>query len=228
MRRVGRWLPLYTAMAIWPLQPVLERGGGLAAQEPDAATLMEEAGTRYRALEGFCAAFRQTLVVPLLDQVTDSRGRLCQEKPNLFAMRFTEPEGDAIVADGEWFWVYYPSSDPRQVLQFAMGDHPGGMDFHGEFLDSPQEKYTMSYLGREILDGQSSTHVVSLVPLEAAGFERARLWLDAESFLILQARIEMENGSVRTVLLSDVQVDPSPDPDRYRFTPPPGAQVIRR
>jgi outer membrane lipoprotein-sorting protein len=188
---------------------------------------MEEAGERYREIHAFCAGFQQRLVVPLLDQITESRGVLCQERPNLFAMRFTDPEGDLLVADGEFFWVYYPNTDSGQVLQFTMEQQPGGLDFHREFLESPGEKYELTYVAQERLDGRP-VHVISARPREPAGFTVARLWLDAELSLILQVRITMENESVRTVTLSDLRLNPAPDPQRFRFVPPPGVQVIRR
>jgi outer membrane lipoprotein-sorting protein len=188
---------------------------------------MEEAGARYRSVDSFCARFDQTLEIPLLNDTTRSRGTLCQRRPNLFSMRFQEPPGDRLVSDGKWFWVYYPSSDPRQVLQFDMDVRPGGVDFHREFLENPGEKYEMAYQGKDTLDG-TVAHVISLDPLEPAGFEGARVWLDSRSSLILQARIGMENGSVRTVRLSEIRIDPPEDPDRFRFVPPEGARVIRR
>ena len=120
---------------------------GLSAQDTSALALMEEAGARYLEIRGFCANFEQILSVPLLGETTNSKGSLCQESPNLFAMRFSDPEGDVLVADGESFWVYYPSSDPRQVLQFDMEVRPGGVDFHREFLEAPGEKYDLEYLG---------------------------------------------------------------------------------
>ena len=199
----------------------------LSAQDATALALMEAAGASYREVGSFCAAFQQALAVPLLNETTHSKGSLCQEKPNLFAMRFSEPEGDILVADGESFWVYYPSSDPRQVLQFDMEVRPGGADFHRDFLEAPGEKYELEYLGEESLSGRP-THLISLEPLEPVGFERARIWLDSQRSLILQARIEMENGSVRTVTLSEIELNPPTDPDRFRFVPPSGAQVIRR
>lgn len=199
----------------------------LSAQEVSALALMEEAGVRYKEIKSFCAAFEQTLAVPLLEESTHSKGSLCQESPNLFAMRFSDPEGDLLVADGDSFWVYYPSTDARQVLQFDMEVRPGGVDFHREFLEAPGGKYKMEYVGPETLSGRR-THVISLVPLEASGFQEARIWLDSERSLILQARIGMENGSVRTVSLSEIQLNPPADPQRFRFEPPPGARVIRR
>jgi outer membrane lipoprotein carrier protein len=218
-----RW---FLAVAVWGVGATLV-SPGLRAQDANALTLLEEAGSRYAETSGFCAAFEQTLVVPLLGETTYSKGSLCQERPNLFAMRFSDPEGDILVADGEFFWVYYPSTDPRQVLQFELEARPGGVDFQREFLEEPGEKYRMEYMGEESVAGRT-TKVVDLTPLDPSGYQNARIWLDSQRSLILQARIEMENGSVRTVTLTDIQLNPAPDPGRFRFSPPEGAQVIRR
>ena len=199
----------------------------ISAQDTRALSLMEEAGSRYQNVNAFCAEFAQTLEVPLLGDTHHSRGSLCQAQPDFFAMRWTEPAGDRIVADGEFFWVYYPSADPGQVLQFSMEVRPGGLDFHREFLEAPAEKYTLAYVGEETL-GDRRAHVISAKPLLPAAFHEARLWLDVERSLILQLRLGMANGSVRTVTLTDIQLNPPSDPDRFRFTLPEGAQVIRR
>jgi len=200
---------------------------GVSAQDAEASDLLEEAGAQYEALEGFCAEFSQTLFVPLLEETNRSRGSLCQARPNLFAMRFTEPDGDVLVSDGDWFWIYYPSSDPKQVLQFDMATAPGGLDFHREFLADPEERYDLSYHGEESVSGRT-TQVVSLQPRESVGFREARIWLDVDRSLILQARITMDDGSVRTVTLSDIRLNPPEDPNRFHFSPPAGARVIRR
>jgi outer membrane lipoprotein carrier protein len=221
-----RLLRRFLAATVWCAGTVLV-SPSLWGQDTTALTLLEEAGARYGEVSGFCATFEQTLLVPLLGETTYSKGSLCQERPNLFAMRFTDPEGDVLVADGEFFWVYYPSTDPRQVLRFDLEARPGGVDFHREFLEDPAEKYEMEYLGEEFLAGHT-TKVVELNPLDPSGYQSARIWLDSRRSLILQARIEMENGSVRTITLSDIQLDPAPDPDRFHFSPPEGAQVIRR
>jgi outer membrane lipoprotein carrier protein len=201
--------------------------GALNGQDPEAFALVEEAGVRYRGIQAFCAAFEQELEVPLLGETTYSRGTLCQERPNLFSMRFTDPRGDALVADGDHFWVFYPSVDSLQVIQFSMEVRPGGVDFHREFLDAPGEKYELAYEGQESVGGRA-THRIHATPREAVSFREAVIWLDSARSLILRARVTMENGSIRTVTLSDIEVSPAYDPHRFRFTPPPGAQIIRR
>lgn len=218
------WLRAAVSLA---LSGILLSPGGLRGQTPSALTLMEEAEARYREIPLFCAAFHQSLEVPLMGETHVSKGEICQAQPDLFSMRWSDPAGDAVVADGESFWVYYPSADPRQVLRFSMEVRPGGLDFQREFLEDPGGKYRLSYVGQESVSGRPA-HVISARPREPAAFNEARLWLDRDRMLILQARIGMENGSVRTITLSDIDLDPPPDPGRFRFTPPPGAQVIRR
>lgn len=206
---------------------VFGRVEGGASQDRRALAVLEEAGARYRSVQSFCARFEQTLEVPLLQETTRSRGTLCQAHPNLFAMRFTDPPGDVVVSDGEAFWVYYPSVDRVQVLRFELEHPPGGLDFYREFLEEPAAKYHLAFEGEETV-GARRTYVVTARPRGEAAFQAAKIWLDAERSLILRARIEMENGSVRTVTLSDFRLDPPPDPQRFRFVPPPGTQVIRR
>jgi outer membrane lipoprotein carrier protein len=219
-------LPTNPALLLWislPTEPLPP----LAVQEITPLELLEDAGERYGRIRLFCAGFEQELAVPLLGETTSSKGVLCQERPNRFSMRFSDPAGDIVVADGEFFWVYYPSADPGQVLRFTMETRPGGFDFQKEFLENPGEKYELEYLGTEAVLGRR-THLISATPLRSVAFTGARLWLDPESSLILKMEIVQENGSKRTVSLSDLQLNPDPDPDRFRFTPPPGAQVIPR
>jgi len=201
--------------------------GPTSAQDAKALSIMEEASARYQGVDAFCGDFSQRLEVPLLGETHYSNGTLCQAQPDLFAMRWTDPEGDRVVADGEFFWVYYPSLDPVQVFRFSIEARPGGMDFQREFLEAPGEKYTLDYVGEEVLEGRRA-HIISAKPRERAAFDEARLWLDVERALILQLRIGMENGSVRTVTLTNVRLNPPADPLRFNFTLPAGAQVIRR
>ncbi len=205
--------------------------GVVAATAQEAANptaIVERASGVYSALTGFCADFRQTLTSPLLRQVTRSRGRMCQRQPDRFAMRFSDPEGDLVVADGEWLWVYFPSSDAGQVIRSPMTSGTRGrFDFHREFLSDPGRRYAPEYLRAEELDG-ASTHVIRLVPREPSAYREARVWIDAETWFIRRTEVEEENGNVREVELARFDPNPPAENDTFRFTPPPGVQVITR
>lgn len=198
-----------------------------AQSDARALEVLEAAEARYSSFTSLCADFRQVLDVPLLEQQTTSRGRICQKQPDLFLMRFTEPDGDVVVADGEWLWIYYPSMDPGQVIRSPLSSAGGQFDFHREFLASPGEKYAASWQGRETVDGREAD-VVRLVPRQSSAYQNARVWIDRRTRMLLRIVIEQENGSVRRVWLSGQEVNPSLADSLFRFELPSGAQVITR
>lgn len=198
-----------------------------AATGQDAMTILQGASSRYAGVSALCADFEQTLTVPLLHQEQTGKGRLCQAAPDRFAMRFSEPDGDVVVVDGTYVWVYYKSQDPGTVLRFSVGAAPGRFDLHKQFLERPAEKYRATLDGSEKVEGHEA-YRIRLVPREATSFKSAVVWIDKGDQLLRKARVEEENESVRTVTLS--HIDPSADPpaDWFTFTPPPGTQVIAR
>ena len=118
--------------------------GGPTAAQDRGMVLLEEAAARYAPVSTLCADFVMHLLVPLLDDESTGRGRLCQARPNLFAMRFTDPANDLILVDGSSFWYYMPSNDPKwqevaTKLDLAkayeeMGDKDGARELLGEVM----------------------------------------------------------------------------------------------
>jgi outer membrane lipoprotein carrier protein len=198
-----------------------------AVRAQDAAAILEASAARYHGADALCADFTQTLSVPLLGQESHGKGRLCQEQPNRFAMRFAEPAGDAVVMDGTYVWIYFKSQDPNTVLRAPMADAPGGFDFHREFLDKPAEKYALTLEGADTVAGHA-TRRIRMVPKQDASYRAATVWVDADDHLLRQVRVEDENESVRTITLANVSLAPRIPAGWFTFTPPPGAQVISR
>ena len=214
---------LFSAAAGTPLLPGVVRPA--LAQEDGALGTMEDAARRYREVRAMCADFEQVIEVRLLGRTVESAGRICQQRPNLFSMRFTEPQGDLVVSDGRHFWVYYPSMDDKQVMRHPVADSPGRHDFFREFLEDPAAKYAASDSGTEAVAGHEC-RVVSLTPTAAASYRRARLWVDAESHLVRQLELHEESGNIRTVILHNEDLAPALDPALFTFQPPPGARVL--
>ena len=195
------------------------------AQEPDPALrALEGAAERYREVNAMCADFEQVIEVRLVRRTVESRGRVCQQRPNLFSMRFTDPRGDMVISDGAHFWVYYPSIDEEQVTRRPAAQSPGRHDFFREFLEDPAGKYAAEDGGTEVVKGREC-RVVSLTPRAGASYLGARLWLDTESHIIRRLELQEENGNLRTVSLSDVDLSPALDPGLFTFEVPEGARV---
>ncbi|MDE2806402.1 MAG: outer membrane lipoprotein carrier protein LolA [Gemmatimonadota bacterium] len=214
---------LFSTAAGTPFLPGVARPA--LAQEDGALGTMEDAARRYREVRAMCADFEQVIEVRLMGRTVESAGRICQQRPNLFSMRFTEPQGDLVVSDGRHFWVYYPSMDDKQVVRHPVADSPGRHDFFREFLEDPAAKYAASDGGTEAVAGHEC-RVVSLTPTAAASYRRARLWVDAESHLVRQLELHEESGNIRTVILHNEDLAPALDPALFTFQPPPGARVL--
>lgn len=198
---------------------------GVRAQ--DAGAILQAAADAYGRIHTLCADFTQELSVPLLGEERTGLGRMCQSQPDRFAMRFTQPAGDLIVADGTWVWVYYPSLDDKQVIKFPLAQGARSFDFHREFLDDPASKYDATYQGRATV-GEHAVHRIRLVPRANASYEAAVISIDVAEPVLRQVRVEEENGSVRTVTLEAIDTQPELGSDWFTFTPPPGAVVITR
>ncbi len=200
-------------------------GASPAAGQDQGMGILQEVGRRYASISSLCADFTQRLSVPLLRAERAGAGHLCQARPNLFAMRFSDPEGDLVVVDGESTWVYFPSNDPKQVLRTPVDRNTGGRDFHREFLEDPEVKYDVTYEATEDVAG-TATHRLRLVPKAPTTYRSAVLWIEQRAPVLRQIRIEEENGNRRTISLSDIAFDVTPPAGWFDFTPPPGVLVI--
>lgn len=209
---------------ISPIPFLLAAALPVQAQESGLAAL-EAASARYSTFQTICADFRQRLENPLLDEEKNSSGRLCQRRPNLFRMDFSDPAGDEVVADGTHFWLFYRSLNPDQVLQFPLDPARGGLDFFREFLLEPTSKYEVVSEGRESIDGFSTWRLL-LTPRSPRGLASARVWVDPQAALIRRIEVVDESGLVRRVDLSDMALDPALDPAYFEFTVPPGVDVV--
>lgn len=217
MTAAGRTSGLVAAVALLSVAPAAAQDGG--------PTVLETASARYGEASSMCADFVQVRSVPLLRQEVTQRGRLCSSNPNLFAMRFSDPQGYVIVSDGSAHWIYRPNEDPRQVYRAPVGPNTVGQDFYRELLEDPGSKYRITCASREGLDGRP-TFRLCLEPTTAARDRPDTVWIDAESHVIRRIHFTEENGSERTITLSDVRFDVTPPEGWFTFTPPPGAVVI--
>ena len=201
---------------------------GASAQQPaDPYEVLDRAAARFASIGTLCADFHQSLDVPLLRQSKEGTGRMCQRGKNLFSMRFRQPAGDVVVVDGSHLWVYYPSQDPEQVFRAPLRELGVGLDFQREFLEAPREKYRAEMKGAETAGGEPAWRI-RLVPRADAPYRDADVWIGRDDRLLRRVEIREENGSVRTITLSDIEVDPALGGDVFTFEPPASAHIVSR
>jgi len=206
-------------------------GGLLLASSPltaqHAVAALERAEQTYVRLETLRAEFIQTIVNPMLGGPESSSGTLFIAPPSRFAMRFNDPEGDRIVADGTWLWAYTPSSAPGQVIRQPIPSAGAASpNLLAQFVVRPLEHYRASYVGTDSLDGALGD-VVRLMPRhEDAPFREAEITISRSGGLILRLAVVELTGQRRSLVFSDISLDVPIVHGELSFTVPDGVRVV--
>jgi len=205
----------------------------LTAQPPNRQTASDPGPVLDRASQSFdtvrtlAADFVQIIDNPMLGDPDTTRGKLFQRRPNAFAMRFTEPKEDRIVADGRRLWLYTPSTTPGQVIRAAIpGTGTTGPNLIGQFVERPRERYDARYLRADSLpDGP--VDVIALKPHASdLPYSEATVWIAKRDGLVRRIEIVETSGQRRIITLQHLTVN-RPIPAReFRFSPKAGLQVV--
>jgi outer membrane lipoprotein carrier protein len=196
-------------------------------QATPADRAIDAAVAAYKDIRTARASFEQAIRNPLLGSTLRSRGEFEQARPNRFAFRFTDPEGDVIVCDGRHVWVYLPSSAPGRVNRSTCGgDAAGSLDLIGEFFSSPRTRYTIGDGGAAKI-GDRAVHIVELTPRDRdAAFVRARVWIDPSDGSLAQFEAHEPSGIVRLVTITRFDANVPVAESAFRFTPPKGVRIV--
>jgi len=192
------------------------------------AAIASRAAEVYRGLTAFRADFHQVIEDSMLGDL-ESRGRLTQSGTAKLSMQFSDPKGDALVMDGQWLWVYTPSTAPGQVIRMPLPSGPTfGPNVLAWLLEDPVKRYRISYLRSETVDGTASD-VIALSPLDPTlPFVRATLWIGRDDGLPHRVQVKERSGTRRTLSFSRVQANPPVSSATFRFAVPPGVRVVER
>lgn len=211
-----------TSAALPPCRPA----ACVPAQDPDPKALIERAARAYQRITSFSANFKQVLSDSMIGTY-DSQGNLVQSGESKLAMRFTDPQGDAIVMDGEHIWVYTPSTTPGQVIRLKVPSDPTyGPNLLAWFLTNPGERYSARYVKEDAIGGRA-VDVVALTPLDKSlPFTGATVYLDQYDYLPRRLEVREKGGNRRTLTLSSVETNRRVAPSTFTFSVPSGVRVI--
>jgi len=209
----------------------LALGALVAAAAPvraqDAGAVLDRAVAVYGGVTSFRADFVQEVTDPMVGGSTPSRGEFLQQRPNRFAMRWRVPRGDLLVADGQYLWVYLPSSTPNQVVRSRLTGRAGeSADIVAEFLERPRERFTVAYVRADRGEGREAD-VISLTPRErTASYSLVQLWVDRRDGLVRRLEVTEASGAVRRIAFDRVRTNVRIPASAFVFTPPAGIRVV--
>lgn len=187
--------------------------GALAATTETLKTYLRETGS-------VRAHFSQVVFDRNMRKLQETSGTMQFLRPGRIRWSYERPFEQLIVGDGKELWIY--DKDLNQVtvkvLKDAIGGSPaallaGGQDIERDFIVTPAG----SQDGIEWLDA---------VPRSAEStFQKVRLGFGKTGLEAMELHDSF--GQLTLIRFSRVERNPVLAPELFRFTPPPGADVIR-
>jgi chaperone LolA len=198
-----------------------------AVRAQDAGPILDRAVAAYAGISSFRADFVQEVTDPMIGGSEASRGEFLQQRPGRFAMRWTRPRGDLILSDGQYLWIYLPSSTPNQVIRSRLTGRAGeSADVIAEFLDRPRERFTVAYVRADRTGGREAD-VLALTPRDrGAAYARVQVWVDREDSLVRKVEITEASGAVRRLTFDRLRTNVALPASSFVFRPPTGIRVV--
>ncbi len=206
---------------------MLTAGPALLPSAQDPWTVLDHASSAYQAVQTLTADFVQVITNPMIGEPDTTRGRLFQQKPNRFAMRFTDPAGDRIVADGRYLWLYTPSTTPGQVIRSRIPETgTTGPNLIGQFVERPRERYSARFV-RSDSTASGWVDVVALTPRDTSlPYSGAVLWVGRGDGLVRRIEISEGNGQQRAIGLRQMQMNVAVPSREFRFALPARVTIV--
>jgi len=203
------------------------------AQSNATTAALNHASEVYSRVTTARGSFEMTIENPLTGRSDTSRANFQQQRPSRLDIRFTNPSGDRIVADGKWVWAYLPSATPDQVVRMPVGDGhstPAGgavsLDFISQFLTDPAARFTVTSGGADTVNGHSTT-IAILVPHDPEDqIARAKLWIDNGDGIVRRFEWTDASSTVRQVRVLTESFNAPVDQSAFTFKPPRGVKVV--
>ncbi|HZS59018.1 MAG TPA: 3-deoxy-7-phosphoheptulonate synthase [Gemmatimonadaceae bacterium] len=201
----------------------------LSAQNADET--LSRAHTAYEHVTTVKASFEQVLTSGLTGDTSNAKGEMIQLRPNRLSVKFTEPAGDRIVADGTWLWVYAPSATPGQVIKMPLAgsddNEAAAVDFVREFIDSTHMRFNVSPGSADTSVGHKA-HTLVLVPKKPGQYTKATVWVDDDDGIVRQFEVVDGTGSTRRIRFTKLAFNVPVDKSQFSYTPPNGVKVVDR
>ncbi len=192
---------------------------GMLAVPASAGEALERLKDFTSGLESFTAGFVQTRYDEGQEPIRESKGLAWLKRPGLFRWEYREPYQQMIVADGERIWIY--DVDLEQVTvkktERALGTAPIMLLSDSEPLS---EQFDLTDLGK-----REGLYWVRLQPkVDDTDFEEIYLGFDDRSLKVMELRDRFDQAT--QIVFNHVELNPDVSPERFRFEPPEGVDVI--
>lgn len=173
----------------------------------------------FSAVQTVNARFTQTVLDEALNPIQESSGTLWIDRPDRFRWDYETPFKQQIVGDGQKIWVY-----DKDLEQVTVRPLAGGLGYTPAMLLAGRGRLEDNFVVKD-LGAQGNLEWAQLIPKNKdGGFESIRIGFEQGKLRTL----EMLDGFGNTtrVTLQAMKENAKIEPAKFKFTPPPGVDVV--
>lgn len=199
--------------------------GSAQAERPTAESVAAKVQAFYNQTTTFQATFNQVYKVKAYNQTKKSKGTVIFAKPGKMSWSYDSPNGNRVVSDGKLLKVYEKENNQMfeqpveksqypAALGFLMGQGDLAKSFNLKLLDAA----TMKFEGGYVLEG---------LPKEASpAYQKVIFFIDGPTSQVRRTIILDAQGNRNTFDFRAPKVNEAVSDETFKFTPPPGTQII--
>lgn len=186
------------------------------AAQGNAVARMQAFLSRVHSLK---ADFTQVVLDANLQTIKQSSGTLILKRPNRFRWDYAAPNREIIDADGTRVWMY-----DVELQQVTVKPLTGTLAASPAVLlagsNDVQQNFIVKNLGEE-----NGLDWVGVTPkIKDTDFDSVKLGFRGNLVEVMELKDAL--GNLTRIIFSHVQVNPALPDSLFKFTPPPGADVI--
>lgn len=196
----------------------------LLVQNSVSATLTKDAAVAQlqhflSQVHSLRADFTQVVMDPNLRTVKQSGGTLLIKRPNRFRWDYAAPNKEIIVADGKRVWMYDVA-----LQQVTVKPLDGTLAASPAVLLSGSNDVSRNFKVQDLGDKDGVSWVGLTPKVKDTDFEDVRLGFRNGTVAVMELKDAL--GNLTRITFSHVVRNATLSDDQFRFTPPPGADVI--
>lgn len=173
----------------------------------------------FKGVTGLRAGFTQKLFNPRQELEETTHGLIVVQSPDKFRLEYTTPYKQIYVADGKNLWTY-----DEDLEQATVKPQDNVLSNTPAMVLSNPDKLTTSYVVKP-LGSKDGLEWFALTPKDKdTNFELLRLGFAKDRLHTMELIDSF--GQTTQLVFSDLQRNPDLAKDAFRFSPPPGVDVI--
>jgi outer membrane lipoprotein carrier protein len=180
----------------------------------------------YDGTASFTADFTQVTSMKLSRRERHGQGSLLIKKPGLMRWDYLEPDRQVLISDGEVMSMYFAAAEQMIIMpaqEYLQSDVTYA--FFAGTGNIPRD-FDLEAAGEDYCCGTPPD--LRLTPKRPhPQVEYLYLWLN-EDFLIGRMQIADHYGSLTDLTFTNIKLNVPLAGERFRFTPPPGTEIIRQ